>query len=198
MSWCAVASPAPRKSRHSSAAPPYKRKQQLTTTAAGREVRDLSLRRVFPEARHNAAFAPAPRGARSWRRRRDGAVRAHHVAPGPGRAAALQDDQVRAVRDARARARGDALQRAGEGERADLARAFLRPRCSGYVPYTSPMLGSTHYTFHWIAESQGDPTKDPILFWTNVRPRRRGGARQPAARSRARARASPRVRDLPR
>lgn len=41
---------------------------------------------------------------------------------------------------------------------------------SGYVNYTSPMLGSTHFTFHWIAESQGNPATDPILFWTNGGP----------------------------
>ena len=39
---------------------------------------------------------------------------------------------------------------------------------SGYVPYQSPMLGSTHYTFHWVAESQGDATKDPIVFWVRA------------------------------
>lgn len=38
---------------------------------------------------------------------------------------------------------------------------------AGYVNYTSPMLKSTHHTFHWITESQGDPTKDPLIFWTN-------------------------------
>jgi hypothetical protein len=38
---------------------------------------------------------------------------------------------------------------------------------AGYVNYTSPMLKSTHHTFHWITESQDDPTKDPLIFWTN-------------------------------
>ena len=41
---------------------------------------------------------------------------------------------------------------------------------SGYVPYTSPTFNSTHYTFHWVAESQGNPATDPILFWTNGGP----------------------------
>ena len=27
------------------------------------------------------------------------------------------------------------------------------------------MLGSMHYTFHWVAESQGNPATDPIVFW---------------------------------
>jgi hypothetical protein len=40
----------------------------------------------------------------------------------------------------------------------------------GYVNYTSPMLQSTHYTYHWIVESQGNPTTDPIAFWTNGGP----------------------------
>jgi hypothetical protein len=35
---------------------------------------------------------------------------------------------------------------------------------SGYVAYESPTFGSTHNIFSWVAESQGDPTKDPILF----------------------------------
>lgn len=38
---------------------------------------------------------------------------------------------------------------------------------SGYVPYTSPLLKSTHYTFHWIVESTGDPSKDPLVFWVS-------------------------------
>lgn len=41
---------------------------------------------------------------------------------------------------------------------------------SGYVNYVSPTFGSTHSIFTWITESQGDPTKDPILFWTNGGP----------------------------
>ena len=40
----------------------------------------------------------------------------------------------------------------------------------GYVNYTSPMLGSTHFTYHWITESQGNPATDPIVFWTNGGP----------------------------
>ena len=60
------------------------------------------------------------------------------------------------------------------------------------------MLGSTHYTVHWIAESQGDPTKDPILFWTNVSKAAAAAARGNMRRAFTRARASPRVRDLPR
>ena len=41
---------------------------------------------------------------------------------------------------------------------------------SGYINYTSPMLGSAHHTFHWVAESQGNPATDPILLWTNGGP----------------------------
>jgi hypothetical protein len=41
---------------------------------------------------------------------------------------------------------------------------------SGYINYTSPMLGSAHNTFHWVAESQGNPATDPILLWTNGGP----------------------------
>ena len=38
---------------------------------------------------------------------------------------------------------------------------------AGYVNYTSPMLGSQHHTFHWIAESQVDPASSSLIFWTN-------------------------------
>ncbi len=41
---------------------------------------------------------------------------------------------------------------------------------SGYVTYTSPMQKSQHHTFVWIAESQNDPSTDPILFWSNGGP----------------------------
>ena len=36
----------------------------------------------------------------------------------------------------------------------------------GYVNYYSEAQKSTHSTFIWIAESQGNPATDPILFWS--------------------------------
>jgi len=41
---------------------------------------------------------------------------------------------------------------------------------AGYVNYTSPMQKSTHFTFHWIMESQGNPARDPLVVWTNGGP----------------------------
>ena len=42
---------------------------------------------------------------------------------------------------------------------------------SGYVSYTSPMLGSTHSTFFWLAEaSEVDPRTAPIAAWSNGGP----------------------------
>ena len=40
----------------------------------------------------------------------------------------------------------------------------------GYVSYVSPLQGSTHSTFNWIVESQGNPATDPILAWSNGGP----------------------------
>ena len=39
---------------------------------------------------------------------------------------------------------------------------------SGYVDYTSPLLKSTHHTFHWVVESEGPP--QGIAIWTNGGP----------------------------
>lgn len=36
----------------------------------------------------------------------------------------------------------------------------------GYVNYYSEAQKSTHSTFVWIAESQGSPATDPVLFWS--------------------------------
>jgi hypothetical protein len=44
---------------------------------------------------------------------------------------------------------------------------------SGYIPYNSPLLGSTHSIFHWVVESTGNPQKDPIVFWVSVEGRGR-------------------------
>lgn len=41
---------------------------------------------------------------------------------------------------------------------------------AGYVNYTSPMQKSTHFTYHWIVESQGNPAVDPVVLWSNGGP----------------------------
>ena len=42
---------------------------------------------------------------------------------------------------------------------------------AGYINYTSPMQGSTHYTMVWVAEAEEvDPATAPIAFWTNGGP----------------------------
>lgn len=41
---------------------------------------------------------------------------------------------------------------------------------AGYVNFTSPMLGSTHYVFHWIVEAVNGAANAPIVFWTNGGP----------------------------
>ena len=66
----------------------------------------------------------------------------------------------------------------------------------GYVNYYSEAQKSTHSTFVWIAESQGNPATDPILFWSASPCPRLPRAKTGLAPSHARCSLSPLARSL--